>query len=83
MTPLTAFLLLFEEKVVEKSMKNRPKIGPESEQSSDRVSVSIFRRFGNHFGTILGAKMDQKSNKRVFETPSKKRLENDSKNKKR
>ena len=71
MTPLTAFLLLFDVKMGPKIKKNRPKIGPESDEFPDRVSVSIFRRFGVHFGAILGAKMDQKSNKRVFETPSK------------
>ena len=52
-------------------MKNRPKIGPKSKKLFDPVSSSTFRRFGVHFGAILGTKMDQKSKKRVFETASK------------
>ena len=68
---LHGFVTIFKKNGVPKTIKNRPKIGPESDKFPDRVSVSIFRRFGVHFGAILGAKMDQKSNKRVFETPSK------------
>ena len=48
-------------------MKNRWKIGPESEKFPDPVFASIFHRFLVDLGTILGAKMEPKSKKKVLE----------------
>ena len=71
MTPLTAFLLLFDVKMGPKTMKNHRKIGPRNRKFLDPLFTSILARFGAHLGAILRAKKDKKSNKRVLETPSK------------
>ena len=73
MTPLTAFLLLFQVKSGPKSMKNRRKIDPESSKFSDQVFGSLFCRFVLDLGAILGAKMEPKSMKKGVGKMMKKR----------
>ena len=48
-------------------MKNRWKIGPESEKFPYPVFASIFRRFLMDLGAVLGPKMEPKSKKKVLE----------------
>ena len=71
MTPLTAFLLLFDVKMGPKSTKNHRKIGPRNRKFFDPLFTSILARVGAHLGAILRSKKEQKSNKSVLERPSK------------
>ena len=48
-------------------MKNRWKIGPESEKFPDPVFASIFHRFFVDLGAILAPKMEPKSKKKALE----------------
>ena len=67
MTPLTAFLLFFQIRLVAKSMKNRLKNGPNSRKFPDQVFGSILNGFWEDFDDVLGAKVMPKSIKKVLE----------------